>query len=246
MESFFRRDYQGEYVVFLTTQVKGQVTQKREWVPNTIVQRHTGNAIVFGNGRSRTELNAPYAVFEDHKGGLHASKKLTTYGCNAFYRDASPHILVVKHPAMAREIAESGYADNNIVITTSKNILSYPDKFHLIPFDPGFAAGPTALYLAAFDHHNRVYFLGFDCHESDNYNNNVYAGTNSYAGPNAHVSSEVWEAQAKQVFDAYPGVEFIRVMPTSSARMPEIWKYATNLRQIDFKQFVSEADIGVT
>lgn len=246
METLFRRDYQGEYVVFLTTQVKGVVEQKREWVPNTIIERHTGNAIVFGNGRSRLELDVPYAVFEDHKGGLHASKKLTTYGCNAFYRDASPHILVAKHPAMAKEIANSGYADNNIVVTTSKNILTYPDKFHLVPFDQGFAAGPTALYLAAFDGHNHVYFLGFDGHETDSYNNNVYAGTNSYAGPNAHVTSEVWEAQAKQVFDAYQNVDFIRVMPTSSARMPESWKYCSNLRQIEFKQFVSEADIGVT
>jgi hypothetical protein len=246
MENLYRRDYQGEYVVFLTTKVKGKVEQIREWIPNTINERHTGRAVVFGNGRTRTELNAPFNVFFDHKGGLHATFKLTTYGCNAFYRDANPHILVAKHPAMAKEIVESGYADDHIVVTTAKNILTYPDKFHIIPFDPGFAAGPTALYLAAFDGHNHVYFLGFDGHEVLGVNNNVYAGTNSYAAPTADVTSEVWEAQAKKVFDTYGHVDFIRVMPTSSYKMPESWKYCSNLRQIDFKQFISEADIGVT
>lgn len=246
MQAQYRRNYLGEYVVHLTTQTRGVVEQKREWIPNTINERHTGYAVVFGNGISRLESNTPFNLFRDHRGGLHATKKIATYGCNAFYRDHNPHFLIVNHPLIAKEIIESGYANNNIVLTNAKNILHYPDKFHLIPFNPNFCAGSTALYMAAFDGHEHVYFIGFDGHDTLGYNNNVYAGTNGYPAPTADVSSERWEAQAKEVFDAYPQVQFTRVMPRSGATIPEIWKYATNFNQVGWQQFVSEIDLGAT
>jgi phosphoribosylformylglycinamidine synthase len=40
--------------------------------------------------------------------------------------------------AAAKEIAETEYAKNNVVMTTQKNILTHPDLFHLIPFNPNF------------------------------------------------------------------------------------------------------------
>lgn len=246
MEKQYRRDYTGEFVVHLTTKIKGQVDQVREWIPNTINEHHTGHALVFGNGISRLSYPVAFNLYTQHRGGLHASKKLTTYGCNALYREYAPHVLVAKHPIIAKEIVESGYAPSNIVVTGSKNVLNYPDKFHLTPFDPNFYAGPTALYLAAFDGHNQIYFMGFDGHESTTWNNNVYAGTAGYAATTAHVESTKWEDQCMQVFNAYNNIEFIRVMPTSAARMPEQWKYAVNLRQIEWRQFVSEVDLGST
>ena len=246
MEKLFRRDYTGEFVVHLTTKNKGQVDQVRDWIPNTINEHHTGHALVFGNGTSRQTYPANFNLFSQHRGGLHASKKLTTYGCNAMFRDHAAHMTVVKHPYIAKEIVESGFAADNIVVTGSKNILNYPAKFHLIPFDPNFYAGPTALYLAAFDGHNHIYFMGFDGHESTTWNNNIYAGTNGYAGPSAHVESIKWEDQCMQVFNTYNNIEFTRVMPSANASMPEQWKYASNLRQIDWNQFVSEVDLGST
>lgn len=246
MEKLFREHYTGEFVVHLTTKIKGQVEQVREWIPNTINERHTGHALVFGNGVSRLEHPADFNLFLMHRGGLHATKKLTTYGCNAMFRDAATHVMVVKHPFIAKEIVESGYAADNIVVTNAKNILKHPDNFHLVPFDPNFYAGPTALYLAAFDGHNHIYFIGFDGHESTTWNNNVYAGTNGYAARTAHVESGHWEDQCMQVFTTYNNIEFIRVMPSASAGMPEQWKYAANLRQISWQQFVSEVDLGST
>jgi hypothetical protein len=246
MEKLYRSDYQGEFVVHLTNKVKGQVEEKREWVPNTINKRHNGVAVVFGNGVSRLRNPVHFDLFRHHRGGLHAAKKMTTYGCNAFYRDATPHVLIVNHPVVAKEVYNSGFANENIVVTNTKNVLRYPDKFHLIPFDPHFCAGATALYMAAFDGHNQVYFLGFDGHEGVDYNNNVYAGTNGYAARTAHMSSEVWDANVKEVFDAYNNIEFIRVMPEESMPIPESWKYAANFRQIAWRQFVSEVDLGAT
>ena len=246
MEKKFRHDYIGEFVVHLNTKIKGQVSQIREWIPNTIDTQTTGHALVFGNGISRLSYPVDFNLFTMHRGGLHASKKLTTYGCNALHRDHATHIMVVKHPVIAKEVVDSAYAPNNIVVTSSKNVLTYPDKFHLIPFDPYFYAGPTALYLAAFDGHNHVYFMGFDGHESTTWNNNVYAGTNGYAAKTAHVESTKWEDQCMEVFNTYNNIEFIRVMSSASASMPEQWKYASNLRQIGWQEFVSEVDLGST
>ena len=246
MEKKFRRDYTGEFVVHVNTKIKGQATQVREWIPNTIDTQHTGHALVFGNGSSRLFYPVSFDLFTSHRGGLNASKKLTTYGCNALHREHATHITVVTHPVIAKEMVDSGYAPNQIVVTNSKNILTYPDKFHLIPFNPHFAAGPTALYLAAFDGHNHIYFMGFDGHESTTWNNNVYAGTNGYGAKTAHVDSTKWEDQCMEIFNAYYNIEFIRVMPSGSHNMPEKWKYANNLRHIGWRQFVSEVDLGST
>lgn len=246
MEVFYRTEYTGEFVVHVISKSKGVAEEKREWIPNTINERHTGHAVVFGNGISRLRNEVHFDLFRHHKGGLQATKKITTYGCNALHRDAEPHFLVVNNSIIANEIIKSGYADNNIVVTNIKNIMLWPDKFHLIPFNKGWCAGATALYLAAFDGHNKVYFLGFDGQDTVDFNNNVYAGTNGYAAATAHVDSTRWEEQCKQVFDTYVGIEFVRVMPNDGSSMPEIWKYCNNLRQIGWRQFVSEIDLGVT
>lgn len=246
MDKLYRKDYQGEFVVHVTTKVRGQVVQERDWIPNTIVEKHTGHALVIGNGVSRLDYSQYNHLFLAHRGGLHATKKLTTYGCNAVYRDFAPHMLVVNHPFIASEVVESGYADDHIVLTHAKNILKYPNKFHLIPFDPYLDAGATALYLAAFDLHNHVYFMGFDGQDSPNINNNVYAGTFGYAAKTAEVSSTKWAENAALVFNTYNNVEFIRVVSGGGETMPEQWKYCPNVRQISWRQFVSEVDLGAT
>jgi hypothetical protein len=243
MEKIYRRDYQGEFVVFNTNKVKGMVQEHREWVPNTINEAHSGNAMVFGNGPSRANIH--WQLFKLHKGGLHGSKKLTTYGCNAMFRDCDPHILVVKHPLIADEIAKTDYADNNIVITHTKNILKHEDKFHMIPFDPVLCAGATALYLAAFDGHAKVYFMGFDGYDH-NINNNIYANTNGYGTDKSEVNAQKQIDDVMKVFNTYDTTEFIRVTENGTEYMPEEWKYAKNLRCIDFRTFVSEVDLGAT
>lgn len=243
MEKFFRRDYLGEYVVFATAKNKGVTSQHREWIPNTITQNHSGHAIVFGNGPSRKNIN--WALFKMHRGGINASKKLTTYGCNAMYRDCDPHFLVVKHPLVADEIAATNYADSNVVITTVKNTLKHKDKFHIIPFDPNLCAGATALYLAAFDDHKKVYFMGFDGYER-NINNNVYAGTNGYGTDRTEVNAQKQIDDVMKVFNTYDTTEFIRVSQYGTELIPEEWKYAQNLRCISYNEFVSEIDLGVT
>lgn len=244
MEQRYRRNYTGENVVFSTTRVKGVLENHLEWVPNTIEEEHTGYAAVFGNGLSRAGLN--FELFRHHRGGLHASKKLTTYGCNAMFRDCDPHILIVNHPAIADEVAKTKYPDNNVVVTSVKNVLKHPDKFHIVPYNPSFTAGATALYMAAFDGHQKVYFLGFDGQDTPGVNNNIYAGTSGYPTKTADVDHPRWVREAMTVFTTYYNTEFIRVVPYGGEVMPEEWKYASNVRQIGMRQFISEVDLGAT
>lgn len=246
MERLFRSDYLGEFVIHVNNRIRGKVEQVREWIPNTINHMHTGRALVVGNGLSRLQIPVSFELFTNHKGGLHGNMKLSVYGCNGIYRDAAPHFLIVNNPLIAKEIAETGYAKNNVVLTTQKNILSHPDLFHLIPFNPNFDAGSTALYMAAFDKHNHVYFMGFDGQDSTTFNNNVYAGTYGYPATTAHVGGDRWIENSRKIFDTYSNTEFIRVMPGGNESMPESWKYCSNVKQIGIRQFISECDIGVT
>lgn len=246
MEKIYRKDYQGEFVVHLTNKVRGTLIQERDWIPNTITEKNTGYSVVLGNGVSRLDQSQYYHLLSMHRGGINASMKLTTYGCNSLYKDFAPHMLVVNHPVIAKEVAESGYADSNIVLSHTKNIMKFPGKFHLIPFDPYFDAGATALYLAAFDGHNHVYFMGFDGQSPTEPHNNVYAGTYGYAAKTAEVDGTKWVENATQVFNTYNNVEFIRVVSYGSESMPEAWKYCPNVRQIGWRQFVSEVDLGAT
>lgn len=245
MEKQYRNNYLGEFIIHGTNKVQGEVIQEREWIPNTITNRNTGMSLVIGNGSSRQYIDINFNLLINHKGGLHANKKLTVYGCNALHRDTNPHFLIVRHPEIAKEVVESGYADNNIVITGIRHIKKYPDKFHLIPFDKNMCAGATALYLAAFDKHNHIYFMGFDGQDSPHLNNNIYAGTHGYGSKTSEIDGALWEKQCKEVFDTYENVDFVRVVPGTDS-MPESWKYCPNVRQISSRQFISECDIGVT
>ena len=42
----------------------------------------------------------------------------------------------------------------------------------------------------------------------------------------------------------YSDVEFVRIMPTKEYDIPLDWGRLPNFRQIDFRDFILEADIG--
>ena len=92
-----------------------------------------------------------------------------------------------------------------------------------MPQGPAWNSGAIATYLAAFDGHKKVYMMGFDGRQGDDL---------------------FYEKTMGKVFDLYPEVDFVRVMPTEHFYTPESWKNYLNLRQIDFRSFVLEADIG--
>jgi len=245
LKKLYRRDYSGEDVVTDLVVQDWKVTLTKEFIPNSVFNNQISNkACVIGNGITRKEFNID-AVF-NHFGGLLSRDKLQTYGCNALYRDHSPDFLVVSgdDDGIVTEVAESGYCNDNIVYASAPHIQYHPGSFYLIPQDPGWNSGSIAAYLACFDAHKTVYLLGFDGQDTDHYNYNVYAGTRGYqTATNAQAGPLFFDVTMKSIFDLYNDVDFVRVMPSEYASMPELWKYSTNLRQISFRQFVLEADL---
>jgi len=245
LKKIYRSNYQGEDVVtdIQLKDTKWDIT--KEFIPNSVFNNQISNkACVIGNGISRKEFNIG-AVFNQF-GGLLAREKLQTYGCNALYREHTPDFLIVSgdDKEIITEVADSGYCDNNVVYASAPHIQYHPGKFYLIPQDPGWNSGSIAAYMACFDAHKTVYLLGFDGQDTDGYNYNMYAGTPGYQNAtNAQADPAFFDVTMKQVFDTYTDVDFVRVMPSQYASMPEAWKYSLNLRQISFRQFVLEADL---
>jgi hypothetical protein len=88
-----------------------------------------------------------------------------------------------------------------------------------------FSAGSLAAYLACFDGHQKVFLLGYDGY--------------------TEASEDVfWVKTLTEVIDTYPMVEFVRVCPTKNFACSTELIRRLNFRQIDFRGFVTEADIG--
>jgi hypothetical protein len=245
LKEWFRSDYQGEDVVTDLIHANQEWNLTKEFIPNSVFNNQISNkACIIGNGISRKDF--PIKAVINHFGGLLAREKLQTYGCNALFRDHTVDFLVVsgEQDGIVSEVVNSGYCNNNVVYASATHIQNNPGQFYLIPQDPGWNAGTMAAYLAAFDGHQTIYLLGFDCQDTDHYNYNMYAGTHGYqTARNAQADSAFFTETMKQIFEVYSSVDFVRVTPTKYFWMPEEWKYVTNLRQIDFREFIYEADL---
>lgn len=240
MEKLYRKNYTGEFYIYERYQEKTVISESREWLPNVITEfSHTGNALVIGNGVSRLELNL--ALISNHRGGHLGKKKLTTYGCNALYRDFTPTFLVANSSTICEKLATSKYPTTNVTYTNAEQILQHPGLFHLVPYNRYWNAGATATWMACFDGMKKIYLLGFDNQPVTGKNSNVYAGTDGYESTETLVNDSNWVSAMYDIFTTYDDVDFVWVNPVS---MPEQWKYASNLRQVTSRGFVVEADLG--
>ena len=241
MKKIYRKDYSGEWVIARKNISAGNMWEDKEWVPNTISNTNTGFACVIGNGTSRKDFDLRPVI--NHQGGHLGKSKLETYGCNALYRNYAPDFLIVTSREIAKEISVTDYAKNNLVLTRSQQVRQYPNMFHLIPYDTFTDAGTTALRVACFDGHSKIYLLGFDGQHDPTKNNNIYAGTPGYQSATDFVDSTNWINHTAEVINTYSNVDFVRVMRHADYPLPEAWKYCTNLRTISFRDFVIEADL---
>ena len=237
----YRKDYTGEDIIVERKKEGTHWYQTVETVPNAVTNNQISNrAVVVGNSPTRLEFN-----IQNLKkfSGLLGADTLQTYGCNALYRDFTPDFLVAHGNDIVKELAESEYIKDNIVYTNAIHLLEYPNKFYLIPYNPYADAGTTAAYIAAFDGHKKIYLLGFDEQDSENYNFNVYAGTNGYDAVDAEILSDTWITNRIELFNLYDDVDFIWVTPRGRSTVSESHKYCTNFRQISHRDFVLETDL---
>jgi hypothetical protein len=241
INTFYRSTYTSEEAV------SGLVYQHSEWIEHRTRLNLTDNswpsygkcAVVFGNGISRKKFNPSLLVNRP----LNAipQKVLRTYGCNSIYKDFIPDFLVATNKDVLSDIEENGiFYRTRLFVSRFLNHWNH-NRYYNVPQDPPFNAGAIAAYLAAFDEHKKVFLLGFDGIDNPNASYNLYDGVPGY--PDAPHSEEYWVRSMMEVFTAYPDVDFVRVMPEAGSRIPETWKYAANFRQINYNQFVIEADL---
>jgi hypothetical protein len=237
----YRKDYTGEDIIVERKKEGTHWYETVETVPNAVTNNQISNrAVVIGNSPTRLEFN-----IQNLKkfSGLLGADTLQTYGCNALYRDFTPDFLVAHGNDIVKELAESEYVNNNIVYTNAIHLLEYPNKFYLIPYNPYADAGTTAAYIAAFDGHKKIYLLGFDEQDSENYNFNVYAGTNGYDAVDAEILSDTWVTNRVELFNLYDDVDFIWVTPRGCSTVPGSHKSCVNFRQVSHRDFVLETDL---
>jgi len=238
----YRRQYVGEDIVTERVYHKLQWNSTTETVPNSVFNYQISKqAVVLGNGLSRKDFNL--AFIKNHQGGIYGESKLQTYGCNALYRDFQPDFLVVTDRVIAEEIALSGYTKDHICYSRANILLEFPQKYYLIPHDPVSDAGTTAAYLACFDGHMKVYLMGFDGNDTDNFNYNLYADTTGYTSKHKDTKDFKWSGDRAQLMRTYHEVQFVWVTETGSRNTPESWKECPNFKQIDFREFVIEANL---
>jgi len=249
LNQIYRKDYQGEDVVIDRVYKDAKWNPTTEFISKSFSSTPFSNrALVIGNGTSRLDfkLRLILEYKEENSNSWKpalSTKRFSTYGCNAIYRDFRTDFLVATGDGIIDEIADSGVCTNQIVYANNIKLLEYPGKFNLIPQNPQFNSGAIAAYLAAFDGHKKIYLLGFDGNDTPNYNYNVYAGTANYPDLNVTILEDFWVQSMATVMISYPDTEFIRVAPVKSFRTPEMWKYCLNFRTIDFYQFTQEADV---
>lgn len=238
----YRQHYEGEKIVVDRSYTNGVWQDVVEHVHNAVTNNQISNrAVVIGNGPSRLKFNLNWLK---KYSGLLGADTLQTYGCNALYRDFTPDFLVaIGNNGIVQEIADSGYTTDNVVYSNAIHLLEYPGKFYLIPHDAYADSGTTALYLAAFDGHKKIYMLGFDGQDTLGFNYNVYADTNGYDTKHSLVHDDKWVTSTKNVFDIYDDIEFIRVNERGMDRIPEEWKYCTNFSQMSFADFILATDL---
>jgi len=250
IKKILRADYTGEDVNIVGTLKESVWTYQKEFVNNPFNNGPMANhAVVIGNGSSRLGFDLRHFVdYVNHPidqtwKPAKSTKRFFTYGCNALYRDFAPDFLVVTGDQMVREIVGSPYPNDHIVYANNSAVIDWQGRFHIIPQDPPWNAGTLAAYLAAFDGHKRIFLMGFDNNDTDGFNYNVYADTQSYPRSDSSVSESFWIESMAILMRTYSDVEFVRVTPKGTFTTPESWKYFVNFRSIDFNHFRLEADL---
>lgn len=187
-------------------------------------------ACVIGNGPSRLNFNLETI-----------GNKMTTYGCNALYRDYMPDYLISMDMLMVCEIV-----DNNIHHKT-KFYTQHVNKFDKmaeegepINFFWGFRetndSGNSALRLSLSNEHEIVYIIGFDYSANPSSLPNVYSGSNNYprshVWPAASMTDTKWIGRLRKIVKDYPNQKVIRVVGT---RQLDI--ISDNYSEITIEQF---------
>ena len=252
LQKLYRKDITAETVNLVGIYIEDQWRYQTEDIVIPQFPTLSDHAVVVGNGVTANQFDLttflPYRETTPWGAATpwiskRQRRNFLTYGCNAIYRNFKLDFIACTGEGIIKEIAETTMEKAGMSYANAKYLEKYPGEFNFLPQNPEFNAGAMAAYMAAFDGHQRVFMLGFDGIDTPNNNYNMFANTANYPALNYPINEEYWVRSLTTVMNVYSDTEFIRVCPTKKFRTPDAWKDCLNFRQIDFRQFVSEADI---
>lgn len=218
----YRKDYLGEFVIVKSVWRNGAKEQEREWVDNPIENQHiSGRAAIIGRGVSKN--NFDIQILERHRGGLLGNKRLQTYAAEGVWQQMHPNFYISNNNEELAKILLSDYSEDNIVYTSAKKCISNPGKFYLIPYNANLVDIATATWLAAFDGHQEIFFIGVD-------------GTDDQCN-----RDEQQIADINKVIQAYAGVRFYSV--TDGEKPPSEWRQNPNFSIMTYAQWKNYCDV---
>ncbi len=237
------RDYTGEDLIRGIDYVNGEKVQDIEHYPKLPYDVKTkGYAIVLGNGVTRTRLSVE--EYYQNNGGLRNKYKAETYGCNAIYRDGDvDHLIINNKPMLDQAVKKKIYNRMAVYTHYSHWLRTESTKVRLIPQRVIGDAGTLALYMACFHGNHTVWMVGFDHYDGPG--SNVYEGTEFYANEHTIDECRKWITAQKDLMQYYSEVNFIRVTDSANRNRKHEWQELSNYKEINFKQFIQSADIGL-
>lgn len=253
IQKIYRKDISAESVNLVGLYIEDEWKYLSEDINIPQFQNLSEHAVVVGNGITANQFDLtnflPYR--ESTPWGAvtpwvskRQRRNFFTYGCNAIYRNFKLDFISCTGKGIIQEIAQTTRDKTGTSFYAgSKYLEQYPGEFSFLPQNPDFNAGAMSAYMAAFDGHKRIYMLGFDGIDSANDNYNMFAGTDNYPVSDYPTNEEYWVRSLNTIMEVYSDAEFIRVCPTKNFRQPDMWRNNLNYRQIDFRQFVFEADL---
>ena len=163
-------------------------------------------ACVIGNGVTR--LNFDLSTI---------GRKMTTYGCNALYRDYTPDYLISIDASMMDEILKEQVYNRTKFYCQKNNRTVAKSLLHPIYFldtqNWSMDSGNHAILVACKDS-NKIYIIGFD-YLVDGELTNVYADTRNYGQvvrTNKLVrTTDKRYSNLSKIITMHPNIEFIRV-----------------------------------
>ncbi len=183
-------------------------------------------AFVLGNGTSRKPIN-----LNDLK------CKGITFGCNALYRDFSPHYLVAVDTKMVLEITQSGYQYQQQVWTNRNKNSKKLKGLNFFQSDKGWSSGPTALHFASTMDVDDIYILGFDFIGIESKINNIYAGTHNYKRIDEHATFHGnWLRQTLITCQKFSTKRYIRVLG-EDRYIPQEFQDLSNMSHVNIDDF---------
>ena len=187
-------------------------------------------ACVIGNGPSRKTLSLETI-----------GSKMTTYGCNALYRDYMPDYLVSMDILMVCEIVNNKIHHKTKFYTQHCNKMDdLAKEGEPINFFWGFRetndSGNSALRLSLQNKHDTVYIIGFDYSANPSSLPNVYSGSNNYPRshiwPAASMTDTKWIQRLRKILKDHPNQKIIRVVGTRQLDITD-----SNYSEITIEQF---------